>query len=264
MFNERFMTFILSVFTIVLLGNCSNADNSDDIKPTEPLDPPFSGTIFLDPDIILPDDPSAFVEVTENGQGERRVFDRRADNWVTINAYLFNASYEDGFTVEIQVNPEFESGATAYKEAEKYAKVIGQLPASLREDVKTTTIHKGVKPFGGGNDNLLIHTGQSLDYEDQGILEETLVHEATHTSFDSKYANSSEWIEAQQADNTFISTYARDFAQREDLAESFLLYFALKFRSDRISDELAKTIQKTIPNRIIFFDSQDLKMFPQE
>ena len=66
---------------------------------------------------------------------------------------------------------------------------------------------------------MLIHTGQSIDYENQGILEETLVHESTHTSLDGKYANAPEWLAAQEADNTFISTYARDFPEREDLAE---------------------------------------------
>jgi hypothetical protein len=263
MFNHRTSAFFMALLTIAVLGQCSSSEGDEDMKPVAPSDPPFNGTIFLDPDIILPSDPTAFVEIVENGQEERTVYDRRAEAWVTINAFLFNASYVDGLSVEMQVNPEFETVQDARTEAEKYARVIGQLPAVLRTDVQTATIHKGLKPFGGGNDNLLIHTGQSVDYENQGILEETFVHEATHTSLDSKYADAPEWIAAQEADKTFISTYARDFAQREDVAESFLLYFALRQRNDRISAQLATTIEQTIPNRILFFDSQQFNWFPQ-
>ena len=93
---------------------------------------------------------------------------------------------------------------TAQIDAEKYARVIGQLPAALRKDVETVWIHKGVQPFGGGNRNLLIHTGQADLYAADGILEEAFVHEATHTSLDSTYASTSLWQAAQQADGEFI------------------------------------------------------------
>ena len=69
-----------------------------------------------------------------------------------------------------------------------------------------------MQPFGGGNNNLLIHTGQGAQYEASGILEETFVHEAAHTSLDAVHASSAGWIAAQQADPNFISTYARDNA----------------------------------------------------
>jgi len=264
MIDMNMIKLLLSMLIIAVLSSCTQDGMTDDPLPSLQIDPPFSGTIFVDPDIILMNDPTAFAEIVAAGRADRTVFDRRADAWVSINAILFNASFDDGFEVEMQVNPEFDQEQEAFTIAQKYARVIGQLPAVLREDVKTATIHKGIEPFGGGNNNLLIHTGQSLEYEDQGILEETLVHEATHTSLDSKYANASEWIAAQVADNTFISTYARDFPMREDLAESFLLYYALTYRSDRISKELAGTIQQTIPNRLAFFNDQSFNMFPQE
>ena len=147
-------------------------------------------------------------------------------------------------------------------EAEKYAIVIGRLPTSLRQDVQTVWIHKGVNLFGGGNNNLLIHIGQSVLYENDGILEETLVHEASHTSLDATHANAPGWINAQQEDPTFISTYARDNPTREDIAETFLLYLAVKHRSDRISESLKETIANTIPNRIKYLDNQKWNLHP--
>ena len=64
-------------------------------------DPPFSGTIFIDPDIITSSDPSTFEEVVYAGQDWRVMFDRRVNDWVNVYAYLFNASYDDGLNCEI-------------------------------------------------------------------------------------------------------------------------------------------------------------------
>ena len=66
------------------------------------------------------------------------------------------------------------------------------------------------------------------------------------------------------ADPTFISTYARDFPSREDIAESFLPYLAIRYRADRISQSLANTILLTIPNRIAYFDDQSFAIYPIE
>jgi len=225
-------------------------------------EPPFSGTIFLDPDIITVSDPTTYQHTADAGQGYRWMFDRRVNDWVNLNAFLFNASYSDGLRIEVQVNPEFGDQESARAEAAKYAPVIGRLPSCLRADVQTVWIHKGTQPFGGGNNNLLIHTGQADQYTASGILEETLVHEATHTSLDAAHATAPGWIAAQSADGEFISTYARDYPGREDLAESFLPYLAVRYRSDRISLSLSNTIALTISNRIAYFNGLELDMNP--
>lgn len=224
--------------------------------------PPFDGTIFLDPDIIVPTDPTTFQAAPYAGQAMRTMFDRRVNDWVTVNAYLFNASFADGLTAEIQVNPEFGSAEAAVVEAEKYGRVIGQLPHILRTDLQTVWIHAGVQLFGGGNHNILIHTGQSTLYEQDGILEETLVHEASHTSLDATHATASQWVTAQFADGNFISTYARDNPVREDIAESFLPYLAYRLRPGRISPTLVESFGETMPNRIRYFDQQTFDLRP--
>ena len=88
------------------------------------------------------------------------MFDRRPADWIIINAYLFNARFDDGLNSEIQVNPEFESVPAAQGVADKYARMIGQLPTVLRTRVETVWIHKGEELWGGGNDNILIHVDQ--------------------------------------------------------------------------------------------------------
>lgn len=115
------------------------------------------------------------------------MFDRRVDDFVTVNAFLFESTFDDGLTIEIQINPEFQTIELAQIEADKYAEVIGKLPTPLRIEVATVWIHKGTALFGGGNSNLLIHTGQTVLYENDRILEETLIHEASHTSLDAHH-----------------------------------------------------------------------------
>lgn len=217
------------------------------------------------------DPPTRFKALTYARQETRKMFDRRIPDFINVNAYLFNAEYSDDLNlngsnievrsnIEVQVNPEFKFNE-AKEYAEQYAKVIGRLPKALRRYVQTVWIHKGDKPFGGGNNNLLIHVEQGDNYIRDGILEEILIHEACHTSLD-YYANK-DWESAQIKDkNKYISTYARDNPAREDIAESFLAYFAVTYRKDRISDNTYKKITSTIPNRINFFDSLNLDMFP--
>jgi len=216
----------------------------------------------MDPDIITAADPTTFQALTPKGQGNRTMFDRRANAFVQFQAYLFDATFSDGLSAEIQVNPEFGSSEAARVEAEKYAIVIGRIPKALRLDVLTVWIHKGMEPFGGGNNNLLIHVGQGDAYIADGILEETFVHEAAHTSLDAAHAASAGWLSAQAKDVNFISTYARDYPTREDVAESVLPWLAVRYRASRISPAQISKIQRAIPNRLAYFDSLNLVVLP--
>jgi hypothetical protein len=231
-------------------------------RPWAQAAPPFAGTIFLDPDIITAEDPTLYLDLTDAGQGDRLVFDRRVNRFITINAYLFTARYQTGRSIEFQVNPEFGSQSEARDQALKYAPIVGRLPVVLLKDADSVTLHLGHQPFGGGNRNILIHTAQADAYVADGILEETLVHEAAHTSLDEDHAASSGWLAAQAADPDFISTYARDNPTREDVAETFLLYLASRHRSDRISADLANTIATTVPNRLAYFDARNFNLSP--
>jgi len=253
----------LNPTSLIMDGNKSIYSSFNRIgECKEDYQPPFSGTIFIDPDIITEEDHSTFISLSYAGRANRQMYDRRY-GWVTLEPFLFPAKFDDSLSIEIQVNPEFETVENAQDYAIKYAEAIGRLTTQLRKDVKTSWIHRGNEPFGGGNNNLLIHTDWSETYyEDQGILEETLVHEAAHASLDSYHANSSGWLEAQNKDCGFISTYAQDNPYREDIAESYLPYLAVRFRSERISEELKRTIEIAIPYRIKYFDGQDFEMHP--
>ena len=241
---------------------CGGSGNGD--KPSFKLKspPPFEGTIFITPQVFLDSDPSSFSSISYQGQFKRSMFDRRVDRLITDNAFVFLASFDDGKQAEVRVNSEFVSVEKAEVEGKKYAWFLGQLPAVLRKDVKTITIHKGIKLFGGGEGDVLIHTGKADEYSKNGILVETLAHEAAHVSLDADHAKAQAWKVAQQKDQTFISTYARDHVTREDIAESFLPYLAVTYRKERIDPGLATLIEATIPNRINYFSIQQFELYP--
>lgn len=225
--------------------------------------PPYSGTVFMDPGIITAADPTTFSRLTYSGQGERTIFDRRVNAFVQLNAHLFNATYSDGLQIEFQVNPEFGSVAAARAQAEYYAPVIGRLPRVLRLHVLTSWIHQGDQPLGGGNNNLLIHTGSiTQGYIASGSLEEALAHEASHTSLDADHAAAAGWRAAQVADANFISQYAQDNPAREDIAESFVPYLAVRLPGNRVDAATVQTILSTIPNRVAYFDAQHFDLSP--
>jgi hypothetical protein len=229
---------------------------------SRPVPPPFDGTIFIDPDIITESDPTSFESLAYVGVGTRTMYDRRVNGWVSRDAFLFDATFDDGLLIEVQVNPEFGTPEAAEAQARRFAPPIGRLPTALRLDVETVWIHLGTEPFGGGNNNILIHTGQATLYERDGILEETLVHEAAHTSLDPYHASAAGWLQAQSADPTFISTYARDYPDREDIAETMVPYLAVRYRPDRVAPSMVTTILQAIPNRIAYLDGLGLAMYP--
>ena len=273
---NKFIMKRLLFLTLITLVSCEN-ENSADVNQssitTNPVyeynglsynyielnSPPFDGTIWITGDIITVNEPSVFSNVIFQGKSVRTMYDRRA-GWITENPYIFNASYTDNIEIEIQINPEF-----TYEEslnlANKYGRSVGQLPKSLRTDVETMWIHEGEEAWGGGNNNILIHTGQGEIYENWNggdISQETLIHEGTHTSLDSKIYGKDGWVSAVNNDQTYVSTYAKDYPQREDIAELFPLYIAVKIFPERISSYHRNLILSCCINRINYLDSLEL------
>ena len=220
--------------------------------------PPYSGTVFISPRIIEPSDPTKLGSIMYAGRGERVAWDNRPETWITINAYLFNVRYA-GQVVEFRVNPEFGSREAAQAEVETYAHALGQMPAVLMPGIKHVDINAGDERWGGNGDigGIHIHTdGES------GYIEEKLVHEGAHVSLDGAHASSPSWRAPQAADGVFISTYAGDHPDREDIAESFLTWLAVRYQPDRLSEAQRTKILRTIPNRLNYFDEQGFDMLP--
>lgn len=226
-----------------------------------PGEPPYAGTAFITAGVLTPADPTALRSVTYVGRGERVFYDQRPQAAVTINAYLFDVHYRS-VEIEYQVNPEFGSREAARAEVDAYAGALGRLPAALLSRAEVVVINAGSELFHAGSGGFVIYTDAGKDLIRDGFLEEVLVHEGAHVSLDGDHLTAPGWRAAQEADGGFISEYARDFPDREDVAESILPYFALHYVPDRLpaSDRLA--IQATMPNRLAYFDEQGFDMSP--
>ena len=217
------------------------ADQTLDIGLEHTGEPPFSGTVWVTPEILGPDDPSSFGSVTHTGRGMREIFDRRANAWITVNAYLFDVQFGER-TVEWQFNPEFGSAEAAEAEIEVFGPAMGRLPAALLANLQEVEVNAGEGAFGGNsyNGSILIHTedpGTRTAVND-GFLEEVFMHEGAHASLDPDHADSPGWRSAQQADGVSISDYAHDFPDREDVAETILPYFAVRYRPERLTAQV--------------------------
>ena len=255
--------FLPARFLLVALVCLPTLGCGDD-EPTGPvgLRPPVLGaTTFIDPDIITASDSSALTGVVANGQGSRTMFDRRVDADVTVDAWLFDASYDDGLSVEFQVNPEF-SDTTATRLAEEYARAVGTLPNAIRAGIDEVWVHDGEELFGAFGGSLLIHEVQARIFEVDGAFHEALVNQAVRISLYPGHATSAGWLDAQELDNGFISQIAQDDPEGEDLAESFLPYIAVLYGEGRVTPFLQGTIIGQIPARLTYLDEQGFDMYP--
>ena len=237
---------------------------------------PFQGTAFMSPNVITAADPTTLQSVEYIGRGERVIWDYRVLDWITVDAYLFNASIGSR-DVEFQVNPEFGSEAAARSEIGIYAESLGRLPAVLLANLAKVHVNAGrpahpdavrLQPprrvFGGNrfDQSITVHTGTGEEYQAGGFLEEVLFHEGAHVSIDRDVLNDPAWRDAQQADGGFISDYARDNPDREDVAESILPYFAVRLVPGRLPPADHDAIEKAIPARLRYFDTQPFDWHP--
>uniref|UniRef100_A0A7R9VH43 Uncharacterized protein n=1 Tax=Pseudictyota dubia TaxID=2749911 RepID=A0A7R9VH43_9STRA len=141
------------------------------------------------------------------------------------------------------------------------------MPHALRSNSKHVCIHDGDKEsLGGGNNGLLIHHGDGVRLSEDGILEETLIHEGVHASLDPLIIYNerewSKWKEAADLDANYISLYARDYPETEDVSETFVMYLGVNYSPSRMTSDDIEIITKTIPHRIEYLSNLGLNMYP--
>ena len=228
----------------------------------------FSNNIYTDCDIISKKDASYFQNLSFIEEKEILFWDRRAitsSGWnkSKFKAFIFNAKFKNGEDIIVRVNSEFKTKEKAEKKAIKYSKMVGQIPNFLKTSLKTITIHKGNKPWGGGNFDILIHTG---DEGGKGkCAEEVMLHESGHVSLDETWGGLiplKVWKKVANLDGKYISKYAKDFPDREDISETINWWVAVRCKQDRISKSNYEKILKAIPNRLKYLDEQNFDTSP--
>ncbi len=225
---------------------------------------PFRATSWVTPAILGPDS-TVLETLTYAGRGMREVYDRRLRKWIRINAFLFDARIVE-WMVEFRANPQFGDVETAKWHVDRFAPSLGRLPAVFLADLNSVAINGGDGNFGGSPGSILIHANDPATWTTarKGFLEEVFLHEAAHAVLDEAHARADAWRAAQAADGVFISEYAGNNPVREDIAETALMYFAVRYRPESLTPADRWRVLTSIPNRLAYFEEQDLDMSPYE
>ncbi|MEM9819674.1 MAG: RICIN domain-containing protein [Bacteroidota bacterium] len=226
------------------------------------------GTTWAFPNIIQAKDASAFKSAEYVTSEAARMYDRDANNnqgdWIKPEAYIYRLTYDDYITSEIRIRKKDFDRESANRLAQKYGHKMGQLPACLRRGTKYVNILKSDALFGGNNyeKSIEITIGKtSEEYEKVGNMEETILHEAAHAALDDIYQET-EWTKTRDRDKKYISSYAAEYPNREDIAESFLCFVGVNFRRDRVNREDTQKIKTNNRNRLQFFERFNNDMYP--
>ena len=225
---------------------------------------PFRGTSWVTP-VILGPDSTVLETLTYAGRGIREVFDRRLRKWIHINAFLFDARIVE-WMVEFRANPQFGDVETAKWHVDRFAPSLGRLPAVFLAGLGSVAINGGDGNFGGSPGSILIHANDPATWTTarKGFLEEVFLHEAAHAVLDEAHARADAWRAAQAADGVFISEYAGNNPVREDIAETAVMYFAVRYRPESLTPEDRWRVLTSIPNRLAYFEEQGFDMSPYE
>jgi len=227
-------------------------------------DPPFSGTMWDLPDLISSSDYTVYSTSIYEGIETRLFYDKSIPDFINYPAHIFKVNFGDGLSVDFEIYSEF-SEQEAISIEEKYAPLMGQLGKELRKDIKSIEFLKGDSVASAQRSadlsyaNITFHIdwlNNTVETRPDGDkTEELLIHEAAHLSIDPYVYNQQGWIDAVSLDNNYISTYAKDNPDSEDVAETFQAYIAVKYFPERISNSLRDTILSVCLNRFKYFDS---------
>ena len=216
--------------------------------------PPFGGTVYTEPNILVASDPSTLRSFSFVGMETTAQWDHRVEDEVRAEFYVFTAAYPSGQRVRFLVNGEYDTRAQARFAGQAYAFVLGQMPAILRGPVRAVTVHETGGDWSASPGEITIHDGSFEQEQADGALEESMIHETVHTSLDSTWEDTAAWKAAQRADGAFISQYAKSNPTSEDMAESFTLYLGYKLNPSRMSKSTLDTLFEVMPARMAFFE----------
>jgi len=232
-------------------------------------EPPFRGSLWELPDLIASNDYSIYSNYQYFGIENRLFYDQSIPDFIEYPAHIMKVNFGDSLSVEFKVYKEYEYNQ-AIEIKDKYAPLIGQLGRSLREGIrsfeflKESIIASAQRSKDNSYANITLHPewieGIVEPFPGGNRTEELLMHEAAHLSIDPYVYGKPDWISAVNLDGNYISNYAMEFPEREDIAETFQAYIAVKYFPERITSSLRDTILSICLNRFKYFDSLNLDL----
>ena len=234
----------------------------------EILEPPFGGTMWDLPDLIKSSDYTIYSTSSYQGIETRLFYDKSIPDFINYPAHIYKVNFGDNLSIDFEIYTEFTLEEAGNIE-QKYAPLIGQLGKDLRRNIKSFEFLKGEEVASAQRTddlnyaNITFHTDWLTLVETRfsgDRTEELLIHESAHLSIDPYVYGQQGWTDAVNLDGNYLSTYAKDNPDSEDIAETFQAYIAVKYFPDRISNSIRDTILSVCLNRFKYFDSLNLDL----
>ena len=251
-----------------VLTSTTEKIGKDEIKKKKTL---YDDTSFQF-NILAKIDPTTFLTLEYEGQRDATMVKglptggtescKDCSGRIYKDVYVFYAHYEDDHTVTIAVHPDVGKQEKVEKIALNMSRVIGRLPNFFRKSYQRIDISQGNRRMAAhGMGVVSVGYGYSMSGHNAKYLEEGLLHESGHIALDWRIDNDL-WQSFQAKDPKFVSKYAKEFPDREDIAETLNAWIAVRCKADRISKSDYKKITKAIPNRLKYLDKQGYDMYP--
>jgi hypothetical protein len=206
-----------------------------------------------DLDFILPDDPGACWFIAANGGGRTEMYDPRRDTLFVEGAIHFDATYPDQ-RIRINVHPDVGDPQQRAMEA---AASVSRLPTKMRTALRYVNILDG--DGAAWSEDLgrffTLYDGLMERRLAEHDLDETVFHETAHIALDPLLSNDPDWRSNQLSDGDFITRYASENPNTEDIAESALFAWTMNYHPGRLPSDVEAAVREIMPNRLEYMSN---------
>lgn len=210
-----------------------------------------------DLDFITDDDPAAAFCLRFDGLARAEMPDKRNNILFADDVRTFTASWSDNTTVGLWVHPDITTDEEATALVTSVAEAVAKLPTGMRSLLNHVVIHAGDETAFSEDIGrfFVLYSDNIRSRLSTHDLQETVFHESVHATIDVPLAESADWLAAQSADGAFITTYAAENPEGEDMAESALFAWAMLKHPGRLPPEIESAVTDLIPNRLAYFEA---------
>lgn len=232
--------------------NGSDDENTNEGDNTPLFEFSVSGTGI---DYIKSTDPDTFLGIEYLGQFAKEI--PGVEPTLDPNAYVFEASFTDGKKIGIWCRSNFETLQRATEYANKLTDKLGKLPVFMRDELSHVAVFSGASRASAEPDGKFFFISDKRIDERlaDNQLEETVFHEATHVYFEKRYGTSTTWKNAQNTDGIFVTKYAEDNPNVEDIPETAIFVYTMVKYPGRLSQNIENWVKENIPNRYEFLET---------